>query len=88
MKKKITEAFCFILYTKSLGISGHFRDDNLDTYGSSHLVGSEIRKKKNSGFAVSHDYRSRVSSRIPDGQTSIAAQKKQWEQQSERAVNY
>ena len=46
MKKKITKAFCFILYTKSLGISGHFRDDNLDTYGSSHLVGSEIRKKK------------------------------------------
>ena len=44
-KKKITEAFCFILHTKSLGISGHFRDDNLDTYGSSHLVGSEVRKK-------------------------------------------
>lgn len=51
-------------------------------------LGRKWGKKKNNGFGVSHDYRSRVSSRIPDGQTSIAAQKKQWEQQSERAVNY
>ena len=45
-KKKITEAFCFILYRKSLGISGHFGDHILDdTQLSSHLVGSEVRKK-------------------------------------------
>lgn len=66
-KKKSLKLLFLFCKAKSLEISGHLGDDNLDTYWL-QPVGRRGKEKKNSDLIVSHDYN-------PDGQTSVAARR-------------